>query len=67
MFTLAADQTTLSLEQAWRVLRAAQPHGLRRCLELSAARHPDVIDLADEIGVTAIVLRDAPSDATCSA
>jgi imidazolonepropionase len=62
VFTLAADHTTLSLEQSWRVLRAAQKHGLRRRLELSATSHPGVIDFADEIGVRAIVLLDAPSD-----
>jgi imidazolonepropionase len=62
VFTLAADHTTLSLEQSWRVLRAAQKHGLRRRLELSATSHPGVIDFADEIGVGAIVLLDAPSE-----
>jgi imidazolonepropionase len=62
VFTLAADHTTLSLEQSWRVLRAAQQHGLSRRLELSATSHPGVIDFADEIGVRAIVLLDAPSD-----
>jgi imidazolonepropionase len=62
VFTLAADHTTLSLEQSWRVLRAAQKHGLIRRLELSATSHPGVIDFADEIGVGAIVLLDAPSE-----
>jgi imidazolonepropionase len=60
----AADQTMLTIEQGWRVLRAAQSHGLRRRLDLSAASHPGILDLADEMGVSAVVLRDEPSDAT---
>lgn len=62
LFTLAADHTALSLEQSWRVLRAAQTHGLRRRLELSATSHPGVLDFADELGIGAIVLLDEPSE-----
>jgi imidazolonepropionase len=62
LFTLAADHTALSLEQSWRVLRAAQTHGLRRRLELSATSHPGVVDFAEEMGVGSIVLLDAPSE-----
>jgi len=62
LFTLAADHTALSLEQSWRVLRAAQAHGLRRRLELSATSHPGVVDFAEEMGVGSIVLLDAPSE-----
>jgi imidazolonepropionase len=62
LFTLAADHTALSLEQTWRVLRAAQTQGLRRRLELSATSHPGVIDFAEEMGVGSIVLLDAPSE-----
>jgi len=61
LFTLAADHTALSLEQSWRLLRAAQKHGLRRRLELSATSHPGVLDFADEMGVESIVLLDEPS------
>ena len=61
LFTLAADHTALSLEQSWRVLRAAQTHGLRRRLELSATSHSGVLDFADELGIGAIVLLDEPS------
>lgn len=63
LFTLAADHTSLSLEQSWRLLRAAQKHGLRRRLELSATSHPGVLDFADEMGVESIVLLDEPSEA----
>jgi imidazolonepropionase len=62
LFTLAADHTTLTLEQTWRVLRAAQTNGLRRRLELSATSHPGVLDFADEMGVGTIVLLDEPSE-----
>jgi imidazolonepropionase len=62
LFTLAADHTTLSLEQSWRVLRAAQTNGLRRRLELSATSHPGVLDFADEMGIGSIVLLDEPSE-----
>ena len=62
LFTLAADHTTLSLEQSWRVLRAAQTHGLRRRLEYSATSHPGVVDFAEEMGVGSVVLLDAPSE-----
>ena len=62
LFTLAADHTALSLEQSWRVLRAAQTQGLRRRLELSATSHPGVVDFAEEMGVGSIVLLDAPSE-----
>jgi imidazolonepropionase len=62
LFTLAADHTSLSLEQSWRVLRAAQTQGLRRRLELSATSHPGVIDFADEMGVGSMVLLDEPSE-----
>src|SRR5262245_3998947 len=62
LFTLAADHTALSLEQSWRVLRAAQTHGLRRRLELSATSHPGVVEFAEEMGVGSIVLLDAPSE-----
>jgi imidazolonepropionase len=62
LFTLAADHTALSLEQSWRVLRAAQTHGLRRRLELSATSHPGVLDFADEMGIDSIVLLDEPSE-----
>ena len=62
LFTLAADHTALSLEQSWRVLRAAQTHGLRRRLELSATSHPGVVDFAEEMSVGSIVLLDAPSE-----
>src|SRR6185295_12847359 len=62
LFTLAADHTALSLEQSWRVLRAAQAHGLKRRLELSATSHPGVLDFADEMGVGSIVLLDEPSE-----
>lgn len=61
LFTLAADHTALSLEQSWRLLRAAQKHGLGRRLELSATSHPGVLDFADEMGVESIVLLDEPS------
>jgi imidazolonepropionase len=62
LFTLAADHTTLTLEQSWRVLRAAQTHGFRRRLELSATSHPGVLDFADEMGIGSIVLLDEPSE-----
>lgn len=62
LFTLAADHTSLSLEQSWRVLRAAQTQGLKRRLELSATSHPGVVEFAEELGVGSIVLLDAPSD-----
>ncbi|MCC7371565.1 MAG: amidohydrolase family protein [Chloroflexi bacterium] len=62
LFTLAADHSVLTLEQSWRVLRAAQTQGLQRRLEVSATSHPGVLDFADEMGVGSIVLLDAPSD-----
>jgi imidazolonepropionase len=62
LFTLAADHTALSLEQSWRVLRAAQTQRMRRRLELSATSHPGVVDFAEEMGVGSIVLHDAPSE-----
>ncbi|MGE3913957.1 MAG: amidohydrolase family protein, partial [Chloroflexota bacterium] len=66
LFTLAADHSVLSLEQSWRVLRAAQTHGLQRRLELSASSHPGILDLADELGVGSLVLLDPPSEADLS-
>lgn len=62
-FAYAADRTMLTIEQSWRVFRAAQSHGLRRRLDLSKQGHPGVLDLADEIGATTVVLLDEPSDA----
>jgi imidazolonepropionase len=62
LFTLAADHSVLTLEQSWRVLRAAQTHGLQRRLEISATSHPGVLDFADEMGVGSILLLDEPSE-----
>ena len=62
LFTLGADHSVLTLEQSWRVLRAAQTHGLQRRLEISATSHPRVLDFADEMGVGSIVLLDGQSD-----
>lgn len=62
LFVLAADRATLSPEQTWRALRAAQANGLRRRLELSAAAQPGAVDLAAEMGVTVVTLLDAPAD-----
>lgn len=62
LFTLAADHSVLTLEQSWRVLRAAQTHGLQRRLEVSATSHPGVLDFADEMGVGSLVLLDEPSN-----
>jgi imidazolonepropionase len=59
----AADQSVLTLEQSWRLLRAAQTSGLRRRLELSAASHPTALDLAADMGVGSVVLADEPTDA----
>jgi imidazolonepropionase len=59
-----ADQSILTLEQSWRLLRAAQTNGLRRRLDLSAVSHPSALDLASDMGVGTIVLMDEPSDAT---
>jgi imidazolonepropionase len=62
LFTLAADHSVLTLEQSWRVLRAAQANGLQRRLELSATSHPGVVEFAEELGVGSIVLLDEPSE-----
>ena len=62
LFALSADHTALSVEQCWRVLRAAQTNGLKRRLELSATSHPGVLDFAEEMGVGSIVLLDEPSE-----
>ena len=59
-----ADQSVLTVEQCWRLLRAAQTNGLRRRLDLSADSHPSVLDLAEDMGVGTVVLGDEPSDAT---
>src|SRR5581483_3327355 len=55
---LVTDQSVLSLEQNWRLLRAAQANGLRRRLDLSRASHPSTVDLASDMGVGAILLLD---------
>jgi imidazolonepropionase len=62
LFTLSADHTSLTVEQCWRVLRAAQTHGLKRRLEFSATSHPGVLDFAEEMGVGSVVLLDEPSE-----
>jgi imidazolonepropionase len=62
-----ADQSVLTLEQSWRLLRAAQTNGLHRRLELCAASHPTVLDLAADMGVGTVVLLDEPSDAAIGA
>lgn len=62
LFVLAADRSILSLEQSWRVFRAAQANGLQRRLELSAESHPGTLDLAVDMGVGAVILLDDLSD-----
>ena len=59
---LVPDTSVLSIEQSWRLLRAAQTNGLRRRLDAGAACQPGTLDLADEMGVETVVLSDEPSD-----
>ena len=64
VFAFAADQTMLTIEQGWRVLRGRPVHGPSSArLDLDAASHPGILELADEMVSAAVVLLDEPSDA----
>jgi len=59
---LVPDTSVLSIEQSWRLLRAAQTNGFRRRLDAGAACQASTLDLAADMDVETVVLSDEPSD-----